>query len=166
MEEGKAREIIEIRSDAIDWEEIARTIEENLESRSDLYSSLEQEKPYLPSYEDLFASEKVVPSDALSYSIWRASQADLSVDLQVIPSVRIPTSLPIVGRFVDYLRVQFHNLVVFYLNTLASKQATAYAHLALTLRLLAQEMAELREEMRERHPEPEEGARRKDARED
>jgi len=142
MEEGKAREIVEIRSPTIDADEVLGILEENLKGRSHLYSSLNRERPYLPSYDALFVSEPSAVSDALSYHLWQVSTTELLTKPQLIPS-----SLPLIGGLIDSLKLQFHNLVVFYLNTLVAKQAASNAGLVFALRLLAREIAQLKDQM-------------------
>jgi len=144
MEEGRAREIVEIRSPAIDADEVLGALEENLERRSDLYSSLNRERPYLPSYDALFLAERSAVSDALSYHLWQATKLEIAVERDLRPS-----RIPLLGRLVDYIKLQFHNLVLYYINILSARQAAAYANLALALQLLARDVADLRDQIRE-----------------
>jgi len=142
MAEGKAREIIEIPSPTIDADEVLGALEENLKGRAHLYSSLKRERPYLPTYDALFVPEPSVVSDALGYHLWQVSRIELLTKPQLIPS-----SLPLIGGLVDSFKLLFHNLVVFYLNTLAAKQAASNASLNFALRLLAWEITQLKDQM-------------------
>lgn len=50
------------------------------------------------------------------------------------------SSLPVVGRLVDWLRGKFHELVVYYVNQSATQQIAATGHLLQALSILGQEM--------------------------
>ncbi|MCJ7619517.1 MAG: hypothetical protein MUP64_04795, partial [Anaerolineae bacterium] len=95
--------------------------------------------PYLPSYDDLLHLKEPEVLDAIGYHLWQATKLNMAVGQALVPS-----PIPILGRFLDRLRVEFHNLVVYYLNMSTSQQATAYANLALAMQLLAQDLADLR----------------------
>lgn len=139
------RESVEIRSAAIDEEEVMRTIEQNLQRRSDLYSSLDRERPHLPSYNTLLGLEPAAVSDTLSYHLWRARKVDMVVEQRLVPS-----RIPLFGQLVDRVKLQFHNLVLYYVNMRSAERATAYANLTLALQLMAQELAYLRDQIGER----------------
>jgi len=144
MGEGKAREIIEIRSAAIDADEVLGALEENLEKRGDLYAALNRERPYLPSYDAFLALEPSVVSNAVGYHLWQATRLEMAVEKDLRPS-----RIPLFGRFVDRIKLEFHNLVLYYTNILSARQATAYANLILAVRFLAQELAYLRDQIGE-----------------
>lgn len=59
------------------------------------------------------------------------SQGRLDIELDITPS-----STPIVGPLVDRLRAKFHELVVFYVNQFAAKQAEMNNHLLQALSVL------------------------------
>lgn len=50
------------------------------------------------------------------------------------------SSLPVVGRLIDWLRGKFHELVVYYVNQSATQQIAATGHLLQALSILGQEM--------------------------
>lgn len=139
MEEKKVSEIIEIRAPNLVTEEVFGTLEENLKKRRSL-----GRPPYLPSYDDLLALREPEVSDAIGYHLWQATKLDMAVGRNLVPS-----RIPLFGRLVDYIRLQFHNLVLYYTNLLSARQAAAYANLTLALQLLAQELARLRDQIGE-----------------
>jgi hypothetical protein len=140
MEEKNISEIIEIRAPDIVAEEVYRRLEENLKERRSLGRI-----PYLPSYDDLLTLKEPEVFDAIGYHLWQAIKSDMAVGRQLVPS-----RIPLLGRFIDYLKMQFHDLVLYYINMLSARQATAYANLTLALQLLRQELARLRDQVEER----------------
>jgi hypothetical protein len=134
MKEKRISDIVEIRAPTIDLGEVYGSLEENIRSRRRPTS-----EPYLPSYDDLLHLKKPEVVDAIGYHLWQATKLDMAVTQALVPS-----PIPIFGRFLDRLRLEFHNLVVYYLNMVTSRQAMAYANLALALQLLARDLADLR----------------------
>ena len=134
MAEKNVSDIVEIRAPNVVAEDIYGKLEENIKGRRPATGL-----PYLPSYDDLLNLKQPEISDAIGYHLWQATKVDVAVRQALVPS-----RIPILGRFIDRLKSEFHNLVVYYLNTLASRQAIAYANLALALQLLAQDLSDLR----------------------
>jgi hypothetical protein len=147
MEEKDLSEIIEIRAPNLVAEEVYRRLEENLKKRRPL-----SRIPYLPSYDDLLTLKEPEVSDAIGYHLWQAIKSDMAVGRQLVPS-----RIPLLGRFIDYLKMQFHDLVLYYINMLSARQATAYANLALALQLLARELARLRDQVEEQRKKDDQG---------
>ncbi len=75
---------------------------------------------------------------------------EMTVGLQVEPAVRA-SPLPIVGRLVTWWRTQFHNLILFYLNSLARQQAALMYTVIRTFILMATENKALRTEIEGLH---------------
>jgi len=140
MEEKDVSKIFEIRAPNITAEEVYGRLEENLKERRSL-----SRIPYLPSYDDLLTLREPEVSDAIGYHLWQAIKLDMAVGQSLVPS-----RIPLFGRLVDYIKLQFHNLVLYYINMLSARQAAAYANLTLALQLLAQELACLRGQIGER----------------
>lgn len=147
MKEKHISEIIEIRAPNIVAEEVYRSLEENLKRRRSL-----SRIPYLPSYDDLLTLGEPEVSDAIGYHLWQATKLDRAVGQSLVPS-----RIPLFGRLVDYIKLQFHNLVLYYINMLSAQQAAAYANLTLALQLLAQELARLRDQVGEREEKDDQG---------
>lgn len=147
MKEKDISQIIEIRARNVVAEEVFRTLEENLKSRRSLGDG-----PYLPSYDDLLTLRQPDVSDAVGYHLWQAIKSEMAVGQQLVPS-----RIPLFGRLIDYLRSQFHNLVLYYINLLLARQATAYANLTVALQLLARELADLKEKIGEQEGEDAQG---------
>ena len=147
MEEKDVSEIIEIRAPNLVAEEVYRRLEENLKKRRPL-----SRIPYLPSYDDLLTLGQPEVSDAIGYHLWQATKLDMAVGQSLVPS-----RIPLFGRLVDYIKLQFHNLVLYYVNMVSARQATAYANLTLAVQLLAQELACLRDQIGEREERDDQG---------
>lgn len=134
MSEQNVSDIVEIRASRAIAQEAYRRLQDNIETRRPPTGV-----PYLPSYDDLLRLKEPEIADAVGYHLWQATKLDMAVGRALEPS-----PVPILGRFIDRMKLEFHNLVVYYLNMMTSRQATAYANLALALQLLAQDLADLR----------------------
>jgi len=78
---------------------------------------------------------------------------EMTAGLQVEPAVRA-SPLPIVGWLVTWWRTRFHNLILFYLNSLARQQAAlmhtvirTFIHIAAENKALRTEIEELRQKV-------------------
>ena len=147
MEEKNISEIIEIRAPDIAAEEVHRTLEENLKTRCS-----PGRIPYLPSYDDLLTLREAEVFDGIGYHLWQATRLDMAVAQNLVPS-----RIPLFGRLIDYIKLQFHNLVLYYINMLSAQQGAAYANLTLALQLLRQELARLRDQIGEREEKDDQG---------
>jgi hypothetical protein len=134
VKENQISDVFEIRASNVVGKEVYRTLEDNIRRRHP-----QTQVPYLPSYDDLLHLKEPEVLDAIGYHLWQATKLNMGVGQALVPS-----PIPILGRFLDRLRLEFHNLVVYYLNMSTSQQATAYANLALAMQLLAQDLADLR----------------------
>lgn len=134
MDEQNVSDFVEIRALNVAAEDVYGKLEENIKGRRP-----PTQVPYLPSYDDLLHLREPEVLDAIGYHLWQATKLNMAVSQALVPS-----PIPIFGRFLDRLKLEFHNLVVYYLNIMTSRQATAYANLALALQLLARDLADLR----------------------
>lgn len=134
MNEQNVSDIVEIRASRAIAQEAYRTLQDNVSGRRP-----PTQVPYLPSYDDLLHLREPEVLDAIGYHLWQATKLNMAVSQALVPS-----PIPIFGRFLDRLKLEFHNLVVYYLNIMTSRQATAYANLALALQLLARDLTDLR----------------------
>ena len=134
MNEQNVSDIVEIRASRAIAQEAYRTLQDNVSRRRP-----PTQVPYLPSYDDLLHLREPEVLDAIGYHLWQATKLNMAVSQALVPS-----PIPIFGRFLDRLKLEFHNLVVYYLNIMTSRQATAYANLALALQLLARDLTDLR----------------------
>ena len=75
---------------------------------------------------------------------------EMTAGLQVDPAVRA-SPLPIVGRLVTWWRTRFHNLILFYLNSLARQQAALMYTVIRTFIHMAAENKALRTEIEGLH---------------
>jgi hypothetical protein len=69
-------------------------------------------------------------------------QARLAEEQFAIPVFVSRSSLPLIGRLIDWLRGKFHELVVYYVNQSATQQIYATGHLLQALSILGQELEE------------------------
>jgi hypothetical protein len=134
MTEQHVTDIVEIRASMGIVQEAYHTLQENVTRRCPPTAV-----PYLPSYDDLLHLREPEIADAVGYHLWQATKLDMAIRRTLVPS-----PVPILGRFLDRLKLEFHSLVVYYLNMITSQEATAYANLALALKLLAQDVADLK----------------------
>jgi hypothetical protein len=134
MQEKNVCDCVEIRAPNTVAQEAYERLEDNIR-RTDPHTQV----PYLPSYDDLLHLKEPEVLDAIGYHLWQATKLDMAVS-----RAQVPSPIPILGHFLDRLRLEFHNLVVYYLNMVTSRQAMAYANLALALQLLAQDLADVR----------------------
>jgi hypothetical protein len=65
------------------------------------------------------------------FLLYQLAHMEMSLSLDMVPS-----SLPIVGRFIDAFKRQMHQLVLFYVNHVAANSATASMLQALLIRKL------------------------------
>jgi hypothetical protein len=133
MDEQNVSDFVEIRALSVVAADAYRRLEENIKGRRPVTGPA-----YLPSYDDLLHLKEPEVLDAIGYHLWQATKLNMAVSQALVPS-----PIPILGRFMDRVKSEFHNLVVYYLNLLVSRQATAYANLALAVQLLAQDLTDL-----------------------
>jgi hypothetical protein len=69
-------------------------------------------------------------------------QARLAEEQFAVPVFVSRSSLPLIGRLIDWLRGKFHELVVYYVNQSATQQIHATGHLLQALSILGQELEE------------------------
>lgn len=67
-------------------------------------------------------------------------QAKLAEEGFRVPVFVSKSSLPVIGRLIDWLRGKFHELVVYYVNQSATQQIAATGHLLQALSILGQEL--------------------------
>lgn len=137
---SRVRDSIEVRSPAVDAERLLKAVEANMAAR--------RAGPwmgYIPSYDDLMdatADEGSPPRSEAEYYLQRLRFSDVSVT----PDVR-PSGVPVFGRLLDLLRRQLHNLVLYYVNILAAKQAHHNAQVFRMVTYLNRERRRLRAEL-------------------
>ena len=127
----------------LDVEPIYVELARGLVSRRELYT----EHPYLPSYEVQSLDEELSPeqlSQALAYHFSRLQELDISVSPCVIPS-----RVPLLGGVIDFVKEKFHELALYYVSILASKQAAYNAQTLRVIQLLKKQVQQLETELRE-----------------
>jgi hypothetical protein len=67
-------------------------------------------------------------------------QARLAEEQFAVPIFVSRSSLPLIGRLIDWVRGKFHELVVYYVNQSATQQIHATGHLLQALSMMAQEL--------------------------
>lgn len=124
------KQILNIRDEAIDIDDIARRIEKNIAQRrersgalSQNFDAISQGLPDLPRGQ--------VVSAATYYNLLRLQ---LTQDLIIASPDDLPVSIPIFGRLWRKIRQQFHQLVLYYVNRSAARQAVFNYHVHITLR--------------------------------
>ncbi|MBI4301398.1 MAG: class I SAM-dependent methyltransferase [Chloroflexi bacterium] len=123
-------EVFEVKSPTINQEQVAQSLRNRMANRS------RDDELYLPTFGVSDPSiETKKPQNAIEYHLWHLQRMDFAVQRNLIPS-----SLPILGRLTDYLKRQFHDLVLYYVNILAAKQAAFNAEILWALRSLARDV--------------------------
>ncbi|MFH1485563.1 MAG: hypothetical protein ABIH46_05785 [Chloroflexota bacterium] len=132
---------IDVLAPGVDVERLFKTIESNLASqRTGSWRGL-----FVPSYDDLLdpvgGDDTAMPRTELEYYLRQVRAADVTVTPLVLPS-----GVPIVGRLLDLLKRQLHNLILFYVNILAGKQSHHNAQVFRAITILSKEVLRLRTE--------------------
>lgn len=72
-------------------------------------------------------------------------QAGLTFDVSTVERHVTKIPIPIIGPIIEKLRQKFHELVLFYVNKLASEQAEVNEHLLSAVSILSQELEQMPE---------------------
>lgn len=134
-------DIIEIRDPEVDVEEIMARIRRNIERRK---AARDAEGVTVPDLTFDWIAERsgeAAPRDELYYNLRQVRQSydKAWVSLQFIER-RIP--IPFVGPLLDRLRREAHNLVIFYVNTLAGRQIAFNDYVTRTLEKVVRSLEE------------------------
>ncbi|MFW5942848.1 MAG: hypothetical protein ACOC9X_02380 [bacterium] len=70
-------------------------------------------------------------------------QAGLAYDQVQVSMYVSKSSIPVLGRLVEWLRSKLHELVLYYVNQLAAKQITYNTHLLRAVSIMAEELESL-----------------------
>jgi hypothetical protein len=109
--------IIEIRDDQIDAAEIMRTIRANIQKRRE--AARAQGIDYDAFLQGLYTGDKGHFDAAVYYNLRRAAAL---FDRITVKQYVSPRSIPLVGGLAQRVRRSLHDLVIYYVNMLGSKQ--------------------------------------------
>jgi hypothetical protein len=133
--EDRLEEIIEIRDSEINVAEIMEEIRRNIRQRQ---SEAQGGEVDFPTFE-AGVSLAVEPTEKLEEVLHHhLSEASLHHNKIGVASQFMPRPVPLVGRLWTAFRQEAHNLVIFYVNTLAARQITFNDHVLRALNALAQ----------------------------
>jgi hypothetical protein len=134
--------IFEIRDPAVDVETLVKEIESNLTTHRLLLAP----SPSIPAFGS--DSEPPAAGRALSHSdlLYRLrcvqeSLVQVGADRELAPSWA--TQLPLVGRWWSRIRAEVHNLILFYVNRAAARQAGLNNHTVAVLRWIPEQAEEI-----------------------
>jgi len=133
--EDHLEEIIEIRDPEINVAEIMEEIRRNIGQRQ---SEARDRKVAFPTF-DATVTPEAAPTEEMERVLHHhLSQANLHYDKIGVALQFMPRPVPLIGRLWTVLRREAHNLVIFYVNTLAARQITFNDHVLRALNALAQ----------------------------
>jgi len=133
--EDRLEEIIEIRNPEINVAEIMEEIRRNIRRR---HNEARGGKVTFPTF-DAALSPAIEPTEELEKVLHHhLNQASLHYNRIGVASQLMPRPVPLVGRLWTAFRREAHNLVIFYVNTLAARQITFNDHALRALNALAQ----------------------------
>lgn len=139
---SRVRDAIEVRAPGVDVERLFKSLEANLATRR----VGSWGRFYIPSYDDLLDpvtdDRAAMPCTEVEYYLRRLRSTEVSVTPHVLPS-----NIPLVGRLLDLLKRQLHDLVLYYVNILAGKQAHYNAQVFRAMAVLSREIQRLRAEV-------------------
>jgi hypothetical protein len=132
--EDRLEEIIEIRDPEINVAEIMEEIRRNIRRRR---SETQGEDVAFPAFAGLSPATEL--TDELEKVLHHhLSEASLHHNKIGVALQFMPRPVPLVGRLWTAFRREAHNLVIFYVNTLAARQITFNDHVLRALNALAQ----------------------------
>jgi hypothetical protein len=133
--EDHLEEIIEIRDPEINVAEIMEEIRRNIRQRQ---SGARDRKVAFPAF-DATVTPDAEPTEEMERVLHHhLSQANLHYDKIGVALQFMPRPVPLIGRLWTVFRREAHNLVIFYVNTLAARQITFNDHVLRALNALAQ----------------------------
>jgi hypothetical protein len=133
--EDHLEEIIEIRDPEINVAEIMEEIRRNIRQRQ---SEARDRKVAFPTFDATVTSDAEPTEEMERVLHHHLSQANLHYDKIGVALQFMPRPVPLVGRLWTAFRREAHNLVIFYVNTLAARQVTFNDHVLRALNTLAQ----------------------------
>lgn len=133
--EDHLEEIIEIRDPEINVAEIMEEIRRNIHQRQ---SEARDRKVVFPTFGATVPSDTKPTEEMERVLHHHLSQANLHYDKIGVALQFMPRPVPLIGRLWTAFRREAHNLVIFYVNTLAARQITFNDHVLRALNALAQ----------------------------
>jgi hypothetical protein len=132
--EDHLEEIIEIRDPEINVAEIMEEIRRNIRRR---HNETRGGKVAFPTFATVTLDAE--PTEEMEKVLHHhLSQANLHYDKIGVALQFMPRPVPLIGRLWTAFRREAHNLVIFYVNTLAARQITFNDHVLRALNALAQ----------------------------
>ena len=133
--EDHLEEIIEIRDPEINVAETMEEIRRNIRRR---HNETRGGKVTFPNF-DATVIPDAEPTEEMERVLHHhLSQANLHYDKIGVALQFMPRPVPLIGRLWTAFRREAHNLVIFYVNTLAARQITFNDHVLRALNTLAQ----------------------------
>lgn len=112
-------QIVEIRDKEIDTEAIMRQIRENIRQRREI--AREQGVDFDAFVDGLYRKGEGHFASEVYYNLRRASS---SYDRITVKRYISPRQIPIIGPLIQRVRISLHDLVIYYVNMLGSKQVS------------------------------------------
>jgi len=133
--EDHLEEIIEIRDPEINVAEIMEEIRRNIRQRQ---NEARDKKVVFPTFDATVTPDVELTEEMERVLHHHLSQANLHYDKIGVALQFMPRPVPLFGRLWTAFRREAHNLVIFYVNTLAARQITFNDHVLRALNALAQ----------------------------
>jgi hypothetical protein len=133
--EDHLEEIIEIRDPEINVTEIMEEIRRNIRRRR---SEAQRKAVAFPTFDATVTPDAELTEEMERVLHHHLSQANLYYDKIGVALQFMPRPVPLIGRLWTAFRREAHNLVIFYVNTLAARQITFNDHVLRALNALAQ----------------------------
>ncbi len=135
--EDHLEEIIEIRDPEINVAEIMEEIRRNIRQRQS--EARDRKVAFAFPTFDATVTPDAEPTQEMERVLHHhLSQANLHYDKIGVALQFMPRPVPLIGRLWTAFRREAHNLVIFYVNTLAARQITFNDHVLRALNALAQ----------------------------
>jgi hypothetical protein len=130
--------IFEIQDPAVDQDAVVQRVEACLRAHRRLFAKAPTMPSFGPGGQQIAAEPEADPSDLLYY-LRRAEECrdQLGAEQELAPSWA--TQLPVIGRWWGRIRRELHNLVLFYVNRAAGRQAGFNAYAVEVLRYIAKQ---------------------------
>lgn len=146
-------DLIEIHDPEIDVDEIMQEIRERIQRRRQELGYPRQTFPTFGAAAYPGEPEGQDYDEDLYYHLRKANENYMKLAVDPVLSPSPATRIPILGRLWKQIRQEAHNLVLFYLGKLASRQVTVNRHLVSILNRMAVELQEQQEQIQDLHQE-------------
>jgi hypothetical protein len=142
-------DLIEIHDPEIDVDEIMQEIRERIQRRRQELGYPRQTFPTFGAAAYPGEPEGQDYDEDLYYHLRKANESYMQLAVDPVLSPSPATRIPILGRLWKQIRQEAHNLVLFYLGKLASRQVSVNRHLVSTLNRMAVELREQQDQIQD-----------------